>query len=60
MPITGGLTLTKDEKKFDNAIEVYGILGIKIRKQNENPNRFDHGDIDHCTVYEHHKVNFKI
>ena len=47
MPITGGLTLAKDDKKFDNASEVCGIWGIK-NKQNENPNRLDPGDIDPC------------
>ena len=39
VPIIGGLTLAKDEKKFDNAIEVYGIWDIN-NKQNENPNSF--------------------
>ena len=38
--ITGGLTLAKDNKKSDDAIDVCGIWGIK-NKQNENPDSLD-------------------
>ena len=47
MPSEGSLNLAKDENEFDNAIAVCGICGIK-NKQNENPNRLDPVDIEHC------------